>query len=246
MLRSVNRRKIAPVLPWRARAWDDSTRRPPTGVQEVFETLVTAIGAARRYVYLEDQYLDEELGGTPRFELYPALRDAAERGVKVILVGSGTRDPDDAGLHLGAINRNLNPDVRHKIVDRLPAGHKRDVVLYRVEGVTVHAKLVLVDDAFACIGSANMFSRSMAGTDCELSVAVQTSTSLVRDLRVAVWGEHLRAALTDPARAALADLGTALGIWRFEWAGDDPLLWRAADHPAGYVPGERMLALVGP
>lgn len=246
VLRSVNRRKIAPVLPWRARAWDDAERRPADGVHEIFETLTAAIGAARRYVYLEDQYLDEELGGSRRYELYPVLRDAAARGVKVVLVGSGVRDPEDVGLHLGAINRDLNPDVRHKIVERLPSGLRHDLALYRVERVTVHAKLVLVDDVFACIGSANMFSRSMAGTDCELSVAVQTSTSLVRDLRVAVWGEHLRAPMTEPVRAALTDLDTALGIWRPEWSGGDPLLWRAAGHPAGFVPGERMLALVGP
>ncbi|MBE7188275.1 phosphatidylserine/phosphatidylglycerophosphate/cardiolipin synthase family protein [Jatrophihabitans endophyticus] len=246
VLRSVDRRKIAPVLPWHARAWDDTVRRPPTGVHEIFETLTAAIAAARRYVYIEDQYLDEELGGNRRFELFPALRDAAARGVKVVLVGSGVRDPEDAGLHVGAINRRLNPDVRRKIVDRLPREAQDAIALYRVERVTVHSKLVLVDDVFACIGSANMFSRSMAGTDCELSVAVQTDTTLVRDLRVAVWGEHLRAPLTGPVSAALADLDTALGIWRAEWSGADPLLWRAAEHPAGFLPGERMLALVGP
>ena len=111
----------------------------------------------------------------------------------------------------------------------------------------MHAKLVLVDDVFASIGSANMFSRSMTGTDCELCAAVVTTTDLVRDLRTAVWAEHLRTPLTPPVRKALEDLDVALGVWRPEWAPDgDPLLWREAERPAGFAPAERVLRLVGP
>lgn len=247
VLRSVGPRKIAALVPGRDQGWDEPDRRPATGVHEIFETLETAIRAARRYVYIEDQYLGESLGGSREFELYPALRDAAARGVRIVLVGSGVRDPDDLGVYLRPINQVLNADLRKKIVEALPPAHVPDVAVYRVERATVHAKLVLVDDVFASIGSANLFSRSMVGTDCELGVAVQTATSLVRDLRVAVWGEHLRCPLDEATRAALVDLDTALGIWRPEWSGaSDPLLWRAAGHPTGFVPGERVLALVGP
>lgn len=247
VLRSVGPRKIAALVPGHDRVWDEPNRRPRSGVHEVFETLQSAVRSARRYVYIEDQYLSESFGGSREFELYPVLCDAAARGVKVILVGSGVRDPDDLGLHVRPINEVLNRDLRTKIVDRLPAEHRRNVAVYRIERLTVHAKLVLIDDAFACIGSANLFSRSMVGTDCELSVAVQTTTATVRDLRVDVWGEHLRCPLDGPTRAALSELDTALGIWRPEWSGTgDPLLWRTSGHPAGFVPGERMLALIGP
>ena len=37
----------------------------------------------------------------------------------MILVGSGVRDPQDPGLHLGPINRSLNRDLKRKIVARL-------------------------------------------------------------------------------------------------------------------------------
>ena len=78
----------------------------------------TAIGAARRYIYLEDQYLEESVGGNERFELYPHLCAAAARGVKVILVGSGTRDPEDIDFGGLEINRELNADLQTKLVTR--------------------------------------------------------------------------------------------------------------------------------
>lgn len=245
VLRSTFHRKVDSHLPFRRRAWDHI---PRGGYQEIFTTLVTAISAAQRYIYLEDQYLEESVGGDDQFELYPYLRAAAARGVKVILVGSGTRDPDDVDLGGLEINRELNDDLQKKLVEPLPAGARWNVAVHRIENCTVHAKLFLVDDVFANVGSANLFSRSMVGADSEMSAAVVATTSLVRDVRIAVWCEHLRAALTDELRASLADLDLALGIWRPQWLPDgvDRGTWRHTDEPAGFRPDERAITLVGP
>ena len=235
MLRSTFHRKVDSHLPFRRRPWD---LVPAGGHQEIFTTLVTAISAARRYVYLEDQYLEESVGGNEQFELYPYLRAAADRGVKVILVGSGTRDPEDVDFGGLDINRELNDDLQTKIVDPLQPAARANVAVHRIENCTVHAKLVLIDDVFANIGSANMFSRSMWGTDSEMSSAVVTASDVVRDLRVDVWGEHLRTELTEKVRTSLADLELALGIWRPRWlpAGAAPDTWRRTDVPAGFQP----------
>jgi hypothetical protein len=93
---------------------------------------------------------------------------------------------------------------------------------------------------FASIGSANFFSRSMVGTDSELTSTLVTTGPLVRDLRVKLWAEHLRTPLDDQLTPALADLGTALGIWRREWLpdGHPPETWRRAGVPAGFAPTE--------
>ncbi len=245
VLRSTYRRKLESRVPFRGGRWRSV---PDTGLQEVFATLVTAISAAQRYIYMEDQYLEESAGGDVAFELYPHLFAAALRGVKVILVGSGTRDPEDPGFHPKPINRELNADLRGKLVDPLPVNLRSNVAVYRIEHCTVHAKLTLIDDAFANIGSANIFSRSMFGTDSEMSAAVATTTSLVRDLRVAVWGEHLRAPMKAALRASLEDLDLALGIWRPDWLPDGvaPSTWLVPGSPAGFEPDERVLALVGP
>jgi phosphatidylserine/phosphatidylglycerophosphate/cardiolipin synthase-like enzyme len=243
-MRSVPARKVDSVLPPRRRSWD---QLPAAGLQEIHETIVSAVRAAKRYVYVEDQYLQEYLGGADEYELYPHLRAAARRGVKVIMVGSGVRDPEDPGIHLRGINRSLNRDLRRKITEPL-RGDGAGLAVHRIEHLTVHAKIWLVDDVFACIGSANMFSRSMAGTDSEVSTAVTTSTTLVRDLRVRLWAEHLRAPLTAELAAALADLDLALGIWRTEWLPADrpAATWRTSGLPAGYRPAESVLRPVGP
>lgn len=247
VLRSVHRRKLDSVLPWRAGV--EWATLPPTGVHEIFDALVTAISAAARYIYVEDQYLRECTGGVARHELWPHLQAAAARGVKVILVGSGTRDPEDPGVLLPPLNRRVNRDIR-RVLDALPAQQAAHVAVWRVEKLTVHAKIVLVDDTFGCIGSANMFSRSMAGVDQEVSAAVETTTTVVRDLRVRLWAEHLRTPVTDALRLSLQDLDIALGIWDERWlaAAIPPDvrrdMWRAPGVPVGFAPVEQMLARV--
>ncbi len=245
VLRSRHSRKLDSWLPFRRRHWDN---RPGSELHEVFTTVVTALSAARRYIYIEDQYLGEASGGDEDFELYPYLRAAAARGVKVILVGSGTRDPEDPGFHPKPINQALNSDLRQKLVARLDRSHQRNVGVFRIDECTVHAKLLLVDDVFANIGSANMFSRSMVGADSEMSAAVTTTTNLVRDLRVAVWADHLRTPVTDGVRSALEDIDMALGIFRARWLPDgvSGSTWQAPGTPDGFAPRERALALVGP
>ena len=166
--------------------------------------------------------------------------------MKVILVGSGTRDPAERAP---MINRRLNEDLQTRIVEPLPLHLRHSVGLWRVEHLTVHAKVVLVDDVFASVGSANFFSRSMAGVDTELTVAVVTSGAAVRDLRVRLWAEHLRTPMSDPAlRASLEDLDLALGAFRPEWLPPDAPAgtWRRPGMPAGFDPRESVLTLVGP
>jgi phosphatidylserine/phosphatidylglycerophosphate/cardiolipin synthase-like enzyme len=237
--------------PWRIdeffmlhrRRW---TTLPRHGVQEVFHALSAAIRGAQHYIYLEDQYLFEVPGGKRRFRLYGRLREAAARGVKIILVCSGRKDPADGGVNV--FRRRVTTDIQREVVDRLPPADRQNVIMYRVEGLTVHTKLMLIDDVFASVGSANFYSRSMRGTDTELSTVLVSTGDHVRDLRVALWAEHLRAPLNDRLRPALEDLALALGIWRPTWMPPDALAgtWRAAGYPAGFEPTERVLVPVGP
>ncbi len=220
------------------------TGLPAAGVHEVFHTLAAAIDGARRYVYVEDQYLKEMPGGGWRHTLYGPLRRAARRGVRVVLVGSGRRDPADRGR--SELAPVLTRDLRWRVVARLPRSARRNVVMYRVRDLTVHSKVVLVDDVFACIGSANFFGRSMVGTDTELSSALVSTGDDVRDLRVRLWAEHLRTPVSDELRPALEDLDTALGVWRRAWLPPDRPrdCWLTPGSPPGFAPAERALVPV--
>lgn len=239
-------RVLRSYRPWRVYGREGWLRmRTPavvrTGTYEVYGTLITAIRAARRYIYLEDQYFHEAPGGNRHYELYGELRAAADRGVKVVLVGSGRRDPADGGD--STVRPVITRDLRRHVVDRLSPAARENVVMYRVRDLTVHTKLLLIDDVFASIGSANFFSRSMVGTDSELTCAMITTGPAVANLRVRLWAEHLRAPLTDRLEPHLVDLDTALGIWRPGWMAADraPDTWRRAGTPAGFAPAERVL-----
>jgi hypothetical protein len=69
--------------------------------------------------------------------------------------------------------------------------------------------LMLVDDVFASIGSANFFSHSTVGTDSELSCTFVTTGPSVINLRVRLWAEHLRTPPNEQVVPALEDLDTA-------------------------------------
>jgi phosphatidylserine/phosphatidylglycerophosphate/cardiolipin synthase-like enzyme len=242
VLRSMGPWYIDSLVPWARRHYSSG---PPTGVHEIYLTLVQAIGAAQRFIYVEDQYFSEYPGGDHRFELYTHIRAAAARGVKVILLGSGTRDPAEAAP---IINQTLNNDLLHKVIEPLPQKLRRNVVLWRVENLTVHSKLIIVDDVFLSVGSANFFSRSMAGVDTELNTATVTTGDGVRDVRVALWAEHLRTPLDGELRKYLEDIDLALGIFRADWlpAQAPAGSWRTPGVPAGFAPRESVLTLVGP
>jgi phosphatidylserine/phosphatidylglycerophosphate/cardiolipin synthase-like enzyme len=184
---------------------------PSSGVHEVKRTFLTALAAAQRYIYIEDQSFDAV------DSLFPSLVAACRRGVKVIALIPGVGDPLDTP---GRIPATLSSTVQSGIVDHLSASDQANLAVWQLDGIVVHAKLILIDDEFVSIGSANFMDRSMQftfqGDDSELTVAAVSAGPLVGDLRTQLWAEHLR--VTDPAaRTELRDLARSLGFWRPAW-----------------------------
>jgi phosphatidylserine/phosphatidylglycerophosphate/cardiolipin synthase-like enzyme len=183
------------------------------GVSTVRDTLLTAIAGAQTYVYIEDQAFD-----APK-TLFPAIAAAASRGVKVIFVGSGCSDPIDGTK---PVNLTLNDQIQSVIVGNLTANTLKNFVFYRVTGLVIHSKTTLIDDVFMCIGSANCMDRSMQetlkGVDTELSVAAVDNATLVRDLRVTLWSDHMRRPNPDPNIQSIQDINS-VNWWRSEWNG---------------------------
>jgi phosphatidylserine/phosphatidylglycerophosphate/cardiolipin synthase-like enzyme len=256
VLRSRFRYKIPDRLAAGGAPW---TGPVPGGIYEVRDVLAKAIAAAQSYIYIEDQFLEDNdfltVEDVPDgFSLYPKIAAAiiANPALKVIFVGSGLADPDDlylpgSGSGEGLLNLELTDDLR-RMVASIPVELQTNVAVWRVEGLTVHSKLVLVDDEFAAIGSANFQERSMYGVDLELHAAFVDTDTKVRDLRAKLWTEHLRQVVPVPSGTdeAMKDLPRALGIWRAGWYPADPSLWRAPNRPSGFDPGRSALGFVGP
>ena len=189
----------------RAGMYSDGTAAPGAaafpiaqGELSIFEQYGKAIAAARSYVYLENQAFAQP-------ETVEAVHDALARGVDVtVLVPADAhpffkarrKQPDSQPFmqRLGALGDHEHFSLVG-IAAPDPAGNLRNIY--------VHAKVALVDDAWATIGSCNVAPRSFFG-DAELNVSFW-SPDAVRAFRVALLREHLDldTAGLDP-RAAFA------------------------------------------
>jgi phosphatidylserine/phosphatidylglycerophosphate/cardiolipin synthase-like enzyme len=201
------------------------------GERSVARAYLKAFGRARRFVYVEDQYL-WSLDATGA--LCAALAREPELRVVVLL----PRYPDPAGKIVG----NANHFGRERVLDRLRAAGGGRVAAYDLENVDgtpvyVHSKTCIVDDIWTAVGSDNLNRRSWTH-DSEISCAMIDTTMdereprdpagrgdgarrLARDTRLRLTCEHLerddddRSDLVDPVSwfDALAASARVLDEW---------------------------------
>ena len=164
------------------------------GESTIARALERAIARAEHYVYVEDQYVWP-------CSLVEQLEAALKRGVRVLMVVA--RDYDAPGLSF------IAKRLRLQVMERLrKAGGDRFRMMHieRNDGkqIYVHAKVLLVDDCYASIGSANFNARSLTN-DSELQLGIvdtalvtvpfggkpQQVTRFAHELRCALWAEHL-------------------------------------------------------
>src|SRR5712691_8679976 len=137
----------------------------PQGERSVARAYVKAMGRARSLIYLEDQYLwSDEVAGI--------LAAALERSPTLRLIAVVPRYPDRNGRLSGPPNR-IGQQAAIRTVRE--AGGDR-VAIYDLENesgrpIYVHAKVCIVDDVWAAIGSDNLNRRSWTH-DSEISCAI--------------------------------------------------------------------------
>jgi phosphatidylserine/phosphatidylglycerophosphate/cardiolipin synthase-like enzyme len=189
----------------------------PQGERSIARGYVKAVARARQLIYVEDQYL-----WSPQVADVFASALRAEPELHLIVVVP--QFPDQPG------NVARAPQLlgRQRALDILrAAGGPRVAVYspYNVAGtpVYVHAKVCVIDDTWATVGSDNFNLRSWT-YDSELSCAVVDTAvpaEYARQLRLTLAAEHLGRsksdmdALIEPrlAFAALADSAAALDEW---------------------------------
>ncbi len=154
------------------------------GESSVLDQYLAAIDAARRSIYFEDQVI-----ASPR--VIERLDAALERGVAVVFLV-----PADAHPAFLAARRNpalatfFEPlHALARFEDFCLAGIASNAGPGRYHDIYVHAKIALVDDAWATIGSTNVADRSFLG-DTELNASFWHGPT-VRALRVELLHEHL-------------------------------------------------------
>ena len=213
----------------------------PDGERSIARMYSKALERARSFIYVEDQYFWSEEIAT----LYEA---AFRRAPDLRIIAVVPRPPDRNGRISGPTNRLGQLTMMERLAE---AGGDRfavyDLENERGDAIYVHAKVVVIDDVLAMIGSDNMNRRSWTH-DSELSIAVldeeedereprdpaglgDGARKFARDLRLRLWREHLGATSDD----GLVDVHASVERWR---EGADALdAWHASgEHgprPAG-------------
>jgi phosphatidylserine/phosphatidylglycerophosphate/cardiolipin synthase-like enzyme len=207
----------------------------PDGERSVAHAYDKVIARANSLIYLEDQYLWAA-------DVVRCFADALRRNPKLHLIAVIPLYPDQDGKF------SLPPNLigRQQALDELRAAGGARVGVYGIENhagtpVYVHAKVCVVDDVWASVGSDNINLRSWTH-DSELSCAViddrldqreprlldrfdHGARAFARNLRLQLSREHLDRKptddkdLLDPVRAFATFADTARELQRWHDAG---------------------------
>lgn len=163
-------------------------------VHEIRQLYLAAIAAAERLIYIENQYLT-----------VPAVARALARklercpGLEVVVIAPQKCE--------GPLETAVMDEGRKRFLATLEAATgERLVVLVPISrgiAIKVHAKLLIVDDRFITLGSANLANRSM-GVDSEINLAIEHEATepVIRGWRQSLLAEHLG---TTPERLAATE-----------------------------------------
>ena len=175
-------------------------RFAPNGEQSVRRMVLHAIHAARRFIYIEDQYLIN-------LEISRALVRALPniRHLTILIAHSDLLSNDECPQRQHRARRDFITPLRAAGGSKVRVFHLAPL---RAPGSYVHSKMWVFDDEFAIIGSANINRRGYTH-DSEAVVGIYdpATPSLVKKLRIALWAKHLN--LNTAAGRAVLDDGVA-------------------------------------
>ena len=131
---------------------------PLVGNEAMYRVFLQAITSARRSILISTPYL------LPGEQLTRALLDAVKRGVRVLVLVPGVENGSGVEFVTQASQRDLFAPL-------LDGG----ILLHEYAPALLHTKMMIIDGAWATIGSANFDNRSMAMND-ELNVMFYDQT----------------------------------------------------------------------
>jgi cardiolipin synthase A/B len=153
-----------------------------SGERSIFDQYCAAIDAAQRSIYIENQYVTVS-------EIVACLHCALQRGVEVVLLM-----PAEPDVYV----RSVTQEQPAFLEAWAALGAFENFTLAGIAGLSadgqrnpvhVHAKLMLVDDVWATVGSCNLHRYSLFGNG-EMNAAFW-SPDTVHALRCALFQEHL-------------------------------------------------------
>jgi phosphatidylserine/phosphatidylglycerophosphate/cardiolipin synthase-like enzyme len=185
-------------------------RADGTSVREVERLFVDAIDAAETLIYIETQYFSSRR----IFEALARRMQAADRSpLDVVVLVNERAEAFKEELAVG-LRQAQNIERLQQVAAE--TGHALGFYHTLCEGADetfratyIHSKLIVVDDRFLTVGSANLTNRSM-GIDSELHVSWEgpQSGDGIRSVRISLLAEHCGLAGEEAVRR----LGPARGL----------------------------------
>jgi len=163
-------------------------------VHEIRSLYLAAIAAAERLIYIENQYLTvpavaralaRKLESRPELEVVVITPQKCEGPLETAVMDEGRK----------RFVATLEAATGERVAVLVPVSHG--------DAIKVHAKLLIVDDRFITLGSANLANRSM-GVDSEINLAIEHEATdpVIRGWRRRLLAEHLG---TTPERLAATE-----------------------------------------
>jgi phosphatidylserine/phosphatidylglycerophosphate/cardiolipin synthase-like enzyme/uncharacterized membrane protein YdjX (TVP38/TMEM64 family) len=186
---------------------------PPYGrngapIREIEALFKDAIAAARKSIVIENLYLTSAVVG----DALAARLEEAD-GPEIVIVTSQKSE--------GWLEEATMDVLRARLLKRLRAAdryHRLGVYCPRICGLdntclSVHSKVMVVDDRFVRIGSANVANRSLGlDTECDLAFEAEGRPDVVAEIdkfRNMLLGEHLGVA-PEKVAATIAEKGSMI------------------------------------
>jgi phosphatidylserine/phosphatidylglycerophosphate/cardiolipin synthase-like enzyme len=149
---------------------------------------------AKHSIYIEDQFLFQDKAITRI--LVNRLRE--EKNLKMITVGP--MEPNLPGLIFSVLSKESINDINNNLAALRKAGEGRvktyslisqhNRLKQRRKQIYVHSKLLIVDDKWITVGSANTDRDGFKdSTEFDLGIV---SANVAQELRVKLWREHLK------------------------------------------------------
>ncbi len=197
-----------PTLPTSASAWPSSVTphfqnskviiartRPPrawpypkNGTQEILQLFEESIRTANRFIYIEQQYFS-----SPEILrlLIKQLKIAPSLEILIVLPLNHLGFLEK--ISVGWVRQNLLLKLK-RLLRRNPSYQNRIRVVAPLSNgipLALHSKVMIIDDHFLRIGTANLSQRSM-GLDTECDLAFRDHPDTIRRIRNTLIAEHFR------------------------------------------------------
>lgn len=171
---------------------------PQTEVREIRRLHIDAIRAAEKLVFIENQYFSSY---AVFLALMERMAEATRPKLEIVIIiperPHGIMEEASIGVTQSRLLNSLKSFARrygHSMGVYYPAARGPDD---KKAPVYIHSKILIVDDRFVTIGSANVTNRSM-GLDSELNISFEAVSrrnralaGSIRRVRASLLAEHL-------------------------------------------------------